>query len=136
MNIPYTFHPGLMARIPRHPFGPGMESFNLDHLTRDPAFMEAIFLASPVLHAELLKYQQGKIIDEKAITDLSFSLGKYYLRMRSRCTPLGLFSRCSVARWSNEPGALVVEDKPGRHTRLDMHYLCALAQHLATLPFL
>ena len=148
MNIPYGFHPDLMVRIPRYAYESGMEAFDMDTLVRDADAMEAIFLASPVLHAELVKYREGRITDKKEVIDLTFSLGKYYSRMRSRCTPFGLFSGCGMAAWSDhggsaEPvgpaqrvGSVEPVDQQGRHTRLDMHYLCALAQHLAGLPYI
>jgi hypothetical protein len=97
MNIPYVFHPRLIVRTPCRPFESRLDSFDLDGLCRDKAFLEAIFLASPVLHAELVKYREGQLKDERAIHDLSCSVGKYYLRMSSRCTPFGLFSGCGVA---------------------------------------
>jgi thiopeptide-type bacteriocin biosynthesis protein len=173
MNIPYGFHPDLMVRIPRYGYESGMEAFDMDTLVRDAAAMEAIFLASPVLHAELVKYREGRITDKKEVMDLTFSLGKYYSRMRSRCTPFGLFSGCGMAAWSDgggsaeafgpaqaqgvdpekpvgpaqrvgsverDPaqrvGSVEPVDRQGRHTRLDMHYLCSLAQHLASLPYI
>ena len=136
MTIPYVFHPRLIVRTPCRPFEPRLDSFDLEELCRDKVFLEAIFLASPVLHSELIKYREGHIRDERAIHDLRCSVGKYYLRMSSRCTPFGLFSGCGVASWSGSPTSLVINDSHDRHTRPDMHYLCALAQHLAGLPFL
>ncbi len=135
MTIPYAFYPRLVVRTPCRSFQTRSDSFDLDALCQDDAFLEAIFLASPVLHAELLKYRDGQIDDRRAIRDLSRSAGKYFLRMSSRCTPFGLFSGCGVAGWSEERDSLVVADSHDRHTRIDMHYLCALAQHLAELPF-
>jgi lantibiotic biosynthesis protein len=136
MTVPYTYHPKLVMRTPQKAFtnaiGNGDEF--LQSLIGDNNFLEALFLASPVLHTELLKYQQGKITDEKSLKKLLFSLTKYHLRMSSRCTPFGLFSGCSVASWGDDNSIVIDSQQLDRHTRFDMHYLCALAQHLATLP--
>jgi len=136
-NIPYKFHPGLVMRSPRFPLQTSIANLSLQQLSTDAMFMEALFLASPVLHAELLKFVQGKGGSEKEEKKLLRSVAKYYLRMSSRCTPFGLFSGCSVAEWTEGDTQLVLDDKPAEcHTRFDMHYLCALAQHLAKLPFI
>jgi lantibiotic biosynthesis protein len=135
-NIPYKFHPGLVMRTPRFPLHTNIGNLSLQQLAGDAVFMEALFLASPVLHAELQKFVQGKGGSEKEEKKLLRSVAKYYLRMSSRCTPFGLFSGCAVAQWSDgDTTRLVLDDQPAeRHTRFDMHYLCALAQHLAKLP--
>jgi lantibiotic biosynthesis protein len=136
MTIPYTFHSQLVMRTPQKTFinAIGNQDKFLQSLCSDNNFLEALFLASPVLHTELLKYQQGKITDVKIFKKLLFSLAKYHLRMSSRCTPFGLFSGCSVASWGDNNSIVIDDQKLDRHTRFDMHYLCALAQHLATLP--
>jgi lantibiotic biosynthesis protein len=139
MNIPYTYHPKLVMRTPQNAFTTAIVNENdfLQQLTNDNNFLEALFLASPVLHSELLKYEQGKINDARSIKKLIFSLAKYHLRMSSRCTPFGLFSGCSVVQWHNGDNSIIVNNQQSdRHTRFDMHYLCALAQHLSTLPFI
>ncbi len=137
MNVPYIFHPRLVLRIPRLALCTQLKGFDMQQLLTDNVFMEALFLASPVLHAALLKYGEGKITGEKEVTKLRFSVVKYYLRMSSRCTPFGLFSGCAVVEW--QPGSSqVIPGATGvqRHTRFDMHYLCALAQHLSEQPFI
>lgn len=137
MNVPYIYHPQLVMRTPQKAFcsSIGNEHEFLQKLSKDANFLEALFLASPVLHAELGKYHQGKVSDAKGIKKLIFSLAKYHLRMVSRCTPFGLFSGCSVVEWHNDKNSITIDaEKVDRHTRFDMHYLCALAHHLATLP--
>jgi len=136
MAIPYIFHPKLVMRTPQKPLsllqGEEVDFFKI--IKNDPAFLEALFLASPVLYTELMKLEPGEI-DSKKKKKLFFSLAKYYLRMSSRCTPFGLFSGCSVAEWGQQHNSLVLEnEKLNRHTRLDMHYLCALAKNLSVLP--
>jgi thiopeptide-type bacteriocin biosynthesis protein len=136
METPYIFHPDLVLRTPSLPFNENMQGFDPDILARDKNFLEALWLASPVLHEALLKYRDGKVTEEKDVTDLVHSLGKYFLRMSVRCTPFGLFSGCSIASWREGEKTGIRRGKPRRHTRFDMHYLCALAQHLAGLPFI
>jgi len=140
MAIPYKFHPQLVMRTPQNPLRTsiGAEDGFLQALLKDKNFLEALFLASPVLHEELLKYGMGNLADTKGIKKLIFSLAKYYLRMCSRCTPFGLFSGCAVTQWDDAGTSILIDTdkKLDRHTRFDMHYLCALAQHIAALPFI
>ncbi|MGF2412204.1 MAG: lantibiotic dehydratase, partial [Ferruginibacter sp.] len=140
MAIPYTYHSKLVMRTPQNPLQTsiGAEDDFLQGLLKDNNFLEALFLASPVLHDELVKYGQGAMSDTKGIKKLIFSLAKYHLRMSSRCTPFGLFSGCAVTRWDDNETSVIIDtvNKLDRHTRFDMHYLCALAQHIAALPFI
>jgi lantibiotic biosynthesis protein len=134
MSIPFSFHPGLIVRTPRFPYTDNIHDAKADELVKDNDFLESIYLASPVLYNECLKYRDGHIKDVKDVQKLKKSLLKYYLRSVSRCTPFGLFSGCSVSTWKEGAAGLVLNEQPQRHTRFDMHYLCALAQHLALQP--
>jgi lantibiotic biosynthesis protein len=127
MTNHYSFHPNLVLRTPRNPYG--SNAFD-QSVASNPAFLESLFLASPVLTDEISKLS-GKAITEKK---MMLSLNKYRLRAATRCTPFGLFSGCNVVNWANSETNIVLnEDCIKRHTRLDMHYACALAQHLALL---
>lgn len=135
--LPFGFLDELVLRTPALPFVPQFDDNLPDKLLRDESFLEAVYLASPVLYAECLRLRNGQISDAKETRKIRVSLVKYYQRMFSRCTPFGLFSGCSLVKWGAEPSA--VELPPGgflRSTRLDMHYLCALGQHLSSLPFI
>lgn len=135
MNTPYIFDQRLVLRTPRYPWTGYLSEPDLKTLLDDCAFLEAIYLASPVLYEECIKWKENLITDKKAIEKISRSLGKYFIRMSSRCTPFGLFSGCAVVKWNDAATGLVVNDEQiGRHTRLDMHYLCALSRELAQLP--
>ncbi len=136
MSIPYVFHPRLIMRIPRFGLTTTVEDIDLHQLAADDSFMEALYLASPVLHAELLKYCEQTTNDLRHAKKLKSSVAKYFLRMSSRCTPFGLFSGCAVADWQKGPTAIMVESAIRRHTRLDMNYLCALVLHLARHPLI
>ena len=107
----------------------GLNLEKVRELCCDPTVSEAIYLASPELHHEMLKYlsRSHETTDEK----LLFALLKYLLRMGTRCTPFGLFSGCSVGKIENETSIILRESVDyKRVTRLDMNYLCALSQKL------
>jgi thiopeptide-type bacteriocin biosynthesis protein len=132
----YRYHPQFVLRTALLPIGsepltPGL----LTRLCQEAYFLEAIYLASPVLHDEILKWQNKLLTEEKEINKLLVSVGKYYNRMRSRCTPYGLFAACATGSWSDK-NEIVLSDEIKRHTRLDMNYLCALAQQLNSHPLL
>lgn len=102
-----------------------LEKFN------DPVLKEALYLASPALYDEFLKNKP----DEKLIA----SLTKYLQRAATRCTPFALFASCSAnpiseINMDNESCMSNLSFNQRRHTRLDMNYLCALAQKLSLHP--
>ncbi|GAA3952174.1 lantibiotic dehydratase [Hymenobacter algoricola] len=143
MNTPYVFDKRLVVRTPRFAFSDQLGTVALAALLQDEAFLEAIYLASPVLYKECIKCRDGQLTTPKEVEKLGRSVSKYFRRMSSRCTPFGLFSGCGLTQWhaaagdegSAAPGPLVLDSRrTSRHTRLDMHFLCALAQQLATLP--
>ncbi len=118
-----------------------LESFteeNLKQHFRNPVIGEAIFLASPVLHSECIKWINNEIKEKKEETRIIYSLMRYLLRMSTRCTPFGLFAGCTVGEWveanegqiANKEILQNPQSKYKSHTRLDMHYLCALSQNL------
>ena len=98
---------------------------------QDIILQEALFLASPVLYEECIKWLRGDIAASEEL-HLAQGLWRYLLRMSSRCTPFGLFAGVSVGEWSNENNITLgqVADNQ-RNTRADMEYLGALAQHLS-----
>lgn len=135
MNIPYSFHKNLVLRTPRLPLFRHLDEQAIISQLDNEVFLEAVYLASPVLYDECMKWKNGHVKGEKDRQKLLRSLMKYFTRMSSRCTPFGLFSGCNVVQWQQAPTAITVSSATARrHTRLDMHYLCALAQKLATLP--
>lgn len=135
MNIPYSFHKNLVLRTPRLPLFHHLDEQAIIAQLDNEIFLEAVYLASPVLYDECIKWKNGHTKGEKDRQKLLRSLMKYFTRMSSRCTPFGLFSGCNLVQWQQEPTAITVNSAvTRRHTRLDMHYLCALAQRLAVLP--
>lgn len=126
----YTFHPALVLRTPALPLAEATPGTAADWLA-DAGFREALYLASPPLLAEAERWQRGELRDAKKEARLLAALGRYRARMRSRCTPFGLFAGCSVVGWGPESRLCLDPAATTRHTRLDMHYLCALATRLA-----
>lgn len=130
----YIFHPIIICRTPSLPFeGNDITTDQLFDITKQAFFKEAIYIASPVLYTELIKWHNGELVHKKEIGKLIISLMKYYTRMQSRCTPYGLFAACSVGRWDKEDN-IIFNSTLERHTRLDMNFVCALAQKLALHP--
>ncbi len=109
-----------------------ISSEKIKEVCHDPIVSEAIFLASPELHAEMQKYLSDQEYDNPK---LELSLLKYICRMGHRCTPFGLFAGISVGQLS-EKTAIEFEEVSDykRATRLDMNYLCSLVQELENIP--
>ena len=123
----------LIVRTPSLPFNDDISEEFLKQFLDNPTFVEALYLASPVLFQEAINWKNNRITDPKKLQKIPISLGKYYLRMCSRCTPFGLFAGCGVVKWDEETNLkLAFETK--RKTRLDMHFAGALAQKLAEIP--
>jgi lantibiotic biosynthesis protein len=122
----------LIVRTPSLPFNDDISEEFLKQLLDNPTFSEALYLASPVLFQEAINWKEGKLTDAKNLQKIPISLGKYYLRMCSRCTPFGLFAGCGVVEWGEESRIELSSDSQ-RKTRLDMHFAGALAQNLAEI---
>ncbi len=60
-----------------------------------PEIREAVFLASPELHAALMRAERSPDSTEAAARALR-SFVAYFTRMAARSTPFGLFAGCSV----------------------------------------
>ncbi|UYZ61178.1 lantibiotic dehydratase [Hymenobacter latericus] len=131
----YQFLPELILRAPLRPFNPDISETQLAACLEDEGFMEALYLASPTLHEQCGKLLRGELTDPRRLSRVRGSLVRYLIRMRSRCTPFGLFAGCGVLRWGAGSQVELAAQAHRRHTRLDMHYLCALAQHLGEQDF-
>ncbi len=123
----------LIVRTPSLPFNDDISEEFLKLLLDNPTFVEALYLASPVLFQEAINWKNDRITDPKKLIKIPISLGKYYLRMCCRSTPFGLFAGCGVVEW-NEETNLELASETKRKTRLDMHFAGALAQKLAEIP--
>lgn len=142
-QIPYRNFSSFILRTPLYPLsfirdfvsGKNTTEEELKELCRRPDIDEALFLASPDLHIQMHEWLNGQISDRDKATKLQYGLMRYILRMCSRPTPFGLFAGYNVGTWEKETEVtLPPQEKYRRHTRLDMNYLCALAQDLAKHP--
>ena len=125
-----TFN-SFVVRVPHSSFS-SLEDEALETKILNPHVQEAIYVASPVLFAELQKYIAGNIrsIDEKQ--RIEAAIYRYISRMSSRCTPFGLFAGCSMGHITGDKTNIVLGGY-NRHTRLDMYFLCTLSQELSKL---
>ncbi|GAB3890471.1 hypothetical protein GCM10028803_01300 [Larkinella knui] len=100
-----------------------------------PAFLEALSIASPALYQEAIQFDFSRQPDEKSRRVL-YSLIKYLSRYATRCTPFGLFGGFATAPVESSQSSLRIgaTGKLKRIVRLDMNYLCALAQDLEKHP--
>jgi len=144
-NIPYQNFSSFILRSPLYSFdfleplisGVSTPEEKLQEVCRLPAVDEAIFLASPDLHTQMKGWLDGGLTDRKKRERLHYGLMRYILRMATRPTPFGLFAGFSLGKWSEEGRVELPEQALyERHTRLDMNYLCALAQDLANHPII
>ncbi|UZR96679.1 lantibiotic dehydratase [Chondrinema litorale] len=136
MKPDYNFHPKLILRTPTLPFqGDVSKEVIIRHL-QDAHFLEALYLASPSVYSKCQLLVNNQITNPKEEQKILNTLIKYYTRMFSRCTPFGLFAGCTVVNWDESQNLKIDTSKKQQHTRLDMHYLCALSQHLAQKKFL
>jgi lantibiotic biosynthesis protein len=97
-----------------------------------PLLQEAVFLASPALHTEMIKW----LASPDSQLKLPLALYRYLLRMSARCTPYGLFAGCVTGQITSAPSAFSVPVADSRHkvARLDMEYLSELMNELAQWP--
>lgn len=97
-----------------------------------PLLQEAVFLASPELYTEMMKWLPAADNSLK----LPLALYRYLLRMSTRCTPYGLFAGCSTGYIHPGPTQLpapaLSQHQPV--ARLDMAYLSGLMSELTQLP--
>lgn len=132
----YNFYHKTILRTPLKPLKTNFNAEELCVLFTQKEVQEALFLSSPNLLNEFIKWQNGEITDKTEVEKLIYSLLKYALRMHNRCTPYGLFAGCGVIENSNHNNIIISKKSYQRSTRLDMNFTCALAQELAKKPFI
>lgn len=90
---------------------------------------EAIFLASPDFLTEYNRNGSSRKNLKMKLTAL-----KYKIRMRTRCTPFGLFAGCGVGDIDDKSGIILEGPNSYKsHTRLDMEFLCSLLQSMSSI---
>lgn len=137
---PIKFLDEVIVRSPILPLRPAFREEDIDRLLNDDFFLEAIYIASPVLYKECLLYKQGLIKEEKDKQKIINGLLRYYSRMSTRCTPFGLFSTVGVTRFNKINDSDVPETTKKatlyRHTRLDMYFLQRMTGLFLQMPYL
>jgi lantibiotic biosynthesis protein len=133
-NIPLQLLDKIIVRSPVYPFNFNASTDEVARLLEDDFFLEAIYIASPGLYDECLKFKNGQLKTEKETTKVINSLYRYYTRMFSRSTPFGTFSTCDVAQWGDGNNATVKREFT-RHTRLDMHFLQTMISVLTQITY-
>src|SRR5260221_1386559 len=99
----------------------------------DPVVREALFLASPDLDASVPAWRASP--DSERGQRVERSLARYFLRMSGRATPFGLFSCCTTGSLGDATNVrLSPRSRAVRRTRLDMDFLFALCETLASAP--
>ncbi|MDB5088855.1 MAG: Lantibiotic dehydratase domain protein, partial [Mucilaginibacter sp.] len=130
----YKFHPKLVLRTPLKPLKSSFSINEIKELFSRDEIREALFLSSPDLSVECLKWLNGGYKNKEEETRIIYSLLKYALRLHTRCTPFGLFAGCSVTEWGND--FLLDTENNTRNSSLDMSLTCALAKDLSEKSFI
>lgn len=143
-RFPYHFFDKYIVRTPlfsRRNFQEVVNDHDISNeelkvIYNNPIFQEAIYLASPNVYNELIRWLNSeKKFSLKEFQRLKTTILKYFSRTSTRCTPFGLFSEVSLGTFSNE---LKINYNANlnkiRDTKLDMHFLVGLAQHFVQIP--
>lgn len=100
----------------------------LRQLAEQPEIREALFVASPSFDDALSVWLADPSAPSAQVPEI---LIRYLARMAARPTPFGLFAGCSLGRVGPcTQLVLAPRAEYRRHTRLDTHYLAALAEAL------
>lgn len=149
-HFPYQFFEEFAVRTPLFSCKDFQKIFNnreisgskLKEICSDPIFLEALYLASPNFYGEVNKWLTSeRELGSKDFEKLKNTILKYYSRMSTRCTPFGLFSGVGLGKFVPEKSMLFNKGNNGdsvhsliRDTKLDMHFLVSLTQHLEKSP--
>jgi hypothetical protein len=106
--------------------------FESKEILNNRIFLEALFIASPALLREIIRFKKGTLKEEDLLK-CQISILKYYTRMTTRCTPFGLFAGCGLGNLGEKSKIILSKtDKFKSSTRLDMNYLCSFIQEIST----
>lgn len=155
-RFPYQFFENFVVRTTKFSYKIFKDKFNkisisdeeLKEICENPAFQEAIYLASPYLYKEIEKWLSGKTFFTKEFRKLKNTVLKYYVRLSTRCTPFDLFSGVGLGFFDSAQHNIpktklqkleinkhqISTDNCIRDTKLDMHFLVALSQHFVQIP--
>jgi thiopeptide-type bacteriocin biosynthesis protein len=104
----------------------------LKELFSDKLIQEGIYIASPDLHGELMKYLSNENPPSKDQKRIQISLLRYLTRMTSRCTPFGLFAGYNLGSINDLTTKLRIGSSSNivKRARLDMDYLSQLVNKI------
>lgn len=112
-----------------------LKDIDFKKIVEAPLFKEALFLASPELYHQIVKWEKGFLKDAKKIARLQLSILKYFTRISSRCTPFGLFASCTHGSFGLDTSILLQKNESyKRFTRFDTTFLALLVQKLVEEP--
>lgn len=127
---------GGMVRVPLLPLSAVRKVFGGSELERDvilelagdPAFQEALWIASPVLAQQLEKVRNGTEQDERKVL---LGLARYLIRASARPTPFGAFAGVGFIPFSPDGSArLELADGHERRARLSFGETMKLVKEL------
>ncbi|RBL92480.1 lantibiotic dehydratase [Chitinophaga flava] len=139
--VPLNFY---LLRLPLLPLGKPVQlpeehiafATAIATIYENPLLQEAIYLASPALHQEMMKWLRSPAQSDTRHQKLILALYRYLLRMSVRATPYGLFAGCATGTVTAAPSRLEVTPirVMQKITRLDMGYLSEIATALTKDP--
>ncbi|MDV3750191.1 lantibiotic dehydratase family protein [Elizabethkingia anophelis] len=138
-KISYQFFNDFVVRRPFFGIKKLKEILNatdvISEITSNDIFLEAIYLSSPELYYEVIKWKQSENKKQLPLA-LKNTLLKYFIRMCSRSTPFGLFSGVDTGCFTNITLEKTFDEhlKVVRETKPDMHFLVSLAKYLENIP--
>lgn len=97
---------------------------------RQPAFMEAMYMASPEFTKEIPLFLEGKITEVKRLNKFRNTALKYIGRMASRPTPFGLFSGCAVGSFGEDSSIVPGAQSLVPRVRIDMGLLISFSEYI------
>ncbi len=139
MSIPYIPFSKAVIRIPNFPVKKFkqliLNTESLKLFCQQKNFQEALYIASPELHTQMVKWLNGLVKQGKEQDKLKQSLYRYIARMSTRSTPFGLFAglvTVNLNGTNNKKALSNTSANNHRVTRIDMNYACALGQYFST----
>jgi len=101
---------------------PDLFEYHLKLIYSDARLQQALLLASPAMHEQLIRFLDNKL--ESGKEKVLQTLFKYLIRMSTRCTPFGLFAGCSLGTVTDQTKfKFASKDHLVLHTRLDSECL-------------
>ncbi|MFA8436885.1 MAG: lantibiotic dehydratase family protein [Marinifilaceae bacterium] len=94
-----------------------------------PWIRDSIFVASPVLYQEIVKWEKGQKT-EKEIQRLGISLLKYLIRMSTRTSPFGMFSGVAIGEVDSETRVSINTDNQERSVCFGRSFLKEVVEKL------